>query len=159
MKLSNILIVGGIAGLAIYLYSKVSGYKMLASNNADGFFIKKNKIMHPKLQQITFEQLPQAVSLLIREVKELKDLLRGFNNTVEPSDRWFNLQELCEYLPDRPAQQTVYGWVNRRFIPYHKTGRKLQFRKSEIDEWIQASHRPTASELQAEAIHYINSKK
>ena len=32
MKLSNILIVGGIAGLAIYLYSKVSGYKMLASN-------------------------------------------------------------------------------------------------------------------------------
>ena len=107
---------------------------------------------------ITFEQLPQAVSLLISEVKELKTLLCNYNNTVVPSDSWFNLQELCEYLPDRPARQTVYGWIAQRAIPYHKTGKKLQFRKSEIDEWIQGSRRLTASEQQAEAIHYINSK-
>ena len=111
------------------------------------------------LQQITFEQLPKAVSLLISEVQELKNLLRNSNNMVEPSDRWFNLQELCEYLPDRPARQTVYGWIAQRAIPYHKTGKKLQFRKSEIDEWIQGTRRLTASEQQAEAIHYINSKK
>ena len=108
---------------------------------------------------ITFEQLPQAVSLLISEVKELKTLLRNYNNTVVPSDSWFNLQELCEYLPDHPAKQTVYGWIAQRAIPYHKTGKKLQFRKSEIDEWIQGSRRLTASEQQAEAIHYINSRK
>lgn len=108
---------------------------------------------------ITFEQLPQAVSMLIGEVKELKDLLRNSNNAVESSDRWFNLQELCEYLPDHPAKQTVYGWIAQRTIPYHKTGKKLQFRKSEIDEWIQNSRRLTASEQQAEAIHYINSRK
>lgn len=110
-------------------------------------------------EKITFEQLPQAVSLLIGEVKELKDLLRNSNIAVEPSDRWFNLQELCEYLPDHPAKQTVYGWIAQRSIPYHKTGKKLQFRQSEIDQWIQVSRRLTASEQQAEAIHYINSKK
>lgn len=111
-------------------------------------------------KNITFEQLPQAVSLLINEVQELKSLLQtSKQSAIEPADRWLNLQELCNYLPDRPAKQTVYGWIAQRSIPYHKTGKKLQFRQSEIDEWIQASRRLTASEQQAEAIHYINSKK
>lgn len=112
------------------------------------------------LQQLTFEQLPQAVSLLINEVQELKSLLQtSKQSAVEPADRWLNLQDLCNYLPDHPAKQTVYGWIVQRAIPYHKTGKKLQFRKSEIDEWIQGTRRLTASEQQAEAIHYINSKK
>lgn len=111
-------------------------------------------------ENLTFEQLPQAVSLLINEVQELKSLLQtSKQSAVEPTDRWLNLQELCNYLPDRPAKQTVYGWIAQRSIPYHKTGKKLQFRQSEIDEWIQRSRRLTASEQQAEAIHYINTKK
>ena len=112
------------------------------------------------LQQITFEQLPQAVSLLINEVQELKSLLQtSKQSAVEPADRWFNLQQLCEYLPDRPAKQTVYGWIGQHSIPYHKKGKKLQFLKSEIDAWLKSDKRKTAAELHAEAIHYINSKK
>ncbi len=108
---------------------------------------------------ITFEQLPQAVSLLIDEVKEMKVLLRNSNNAVEPADRWFNLQELCEYLPDRPARQTVYGWIGQHAIPYHKKGKKLQFLKSEIDAWLRTDKRKTTAELQAEAIQFINAKR
>lgn len=111
------------------------------------------------LQQITFEQLPQAVSLLISEVKELKNLLRNSNNVVEPVERWFNLQELCGYLPDKPAKQTVYGWICHHSIPYHKKGKKLQFSKSEIDVWLKSDKRKTAAELHAEAVQFVNSKK
>jgi excisionase family DNA binding protein len=112
------------------------------------------------LQPITFEQLPQAVSLLINEVKELKFLLQTSKHAdVEPSDRWFNLQELCDYLPDRPARQTVYGWTAQRLIPFHKKGKKLQFLKSEVDAWLKADKRKTATELQAEAIQFINAKR
>lgn len=111
------------------------------------------------LQTLTFEQLPQAVSLLIDEVKELKVLLRNTNNDAEPSDRWFNLQELCEYLPDRPARQTVYGWIGQRAVPYHKKGKKLQFLKSEIDAWLKTDKHKTAAELHAEAIAFVNSKR
>lgn len=111
------------------------------------------------LQTLTFEQLPQAVSLLIDEVKELKSLLQVNNKDVEQPDRWFNLQELREYLPDRPARQTVYGWIGQRAIPYHKKGKKLQFLKSEIDSWLKTDKRKTAAELHAEALAYVNSKK
>ena len=108
---------------------------------------------------ITFEQLPQAVSLLINEVKELKSLLQVNNKNAEPSDRWFNLQELCEYLPDRPARQSVYGWIGQRAVPYHKKGKKLQFLKSEIDAWLKTDKHKTAAELHAEAMAFVNSKR
>ncbi len=112
------------------------------------------------MQNITFEQLPQAVSLLIDEVKELKDLLRNQNNApAEPSDRWFDMQELCAYLPDHPARQTVYGWIGRHAIPYHKKGKKLQFLKAEIDSWLKTDKRKTSAELYNDALQFVNTKK
>ena len=110
-------------------------------------------------KNITFEQLPQAVSLLIDEVKELKSLLQVNNKNVEQPERWFNLQELCDYLPDKPAKQTVYGWICHHSIPYHKKGKKLQFSKSEIDAWLKTDKCKTDEELYAEALQFVNSKK
>lgn len=75
------------------------------------------------------------------------------------SDRWFNLQELCEYLPDRPARQTVYGWIGQRLIPFHKKGKKLQFLKSEIDSWLKTDKRKSVAELQADAQQFVNAKR
>ncbi len=108
------------------------------------------------LEKITFEQLTQAVAMLIKEVRELKVLVEK-EHKPDP-DRWFNIQELCQYVPDHPSRQTVYGWVNRHNVPYHKKGKKLQFLKSEIDEWLKSDKRKTASELHAEAIAYVNRK-
>jgi len=108
---------------------------------------------------ISFEQLPQAVSLLISEVKDIKTLLtNNKSDSQTESDKWYNLQELCEYLPDRPARQTVYGWIGQRLIPYHKKGKKLQFLKSEIDNWLKADKNKSQAELQLEAEQYINGK-
>lgn len=109
---------------------------------------------------ISFNDMPKALAYLIGKVDKLETLLSTQTTAkVEPADRWFNLQELCEYLPDRPARQTVYGWIGQHAIPYHKKGKKLQFLKSEIDAWLRTDKRKTAAELQAEAIQFINSKK
>lgn len=110
-------------------------------------------------ENISFEQLPQAVAMLIEEVKGLKAVLTQAKSEQQNPDKWFNLQELCEYLPDRPARQTVYGWIGHRLIPFHKKGKKLQFLKSEIDTWLKADKRKSVSELQAEAQQFVNAKK
>ena len=39
-----------------------------------------------------------------------------------------------------------------------KKGKKLQFLKSEIDEWMKSDKRKTAAEIHAEAIAYVNRK-
>ncbi len=109
---------------------------------------------------ISFNDMPKALAYLIGKVDKLETLLSVQTTAkVEPSDRWFNLQELCEYLPDRPARQTVYGWIGQHAVPYHKKGKKLQFLKSEIDAWLKSDKRKTAAELHAEAIQFVNGKK
>jgi len=109
---------------------------------------------------ISFNDMPQALAYLISKVDKLETLLSVQTTArVEPSDRWFNLQELCEYLPDHPAKQTVYGWIGQHTVPYHKKGKKLQFLKSEIDAWLKLDKRKTAAELHTEAVQFVNSKK
>lgn len=90
------------------------------------------------MESITLETLPKAFMFLLEEVKELKSLLKQNNSepTTTTTDQWFDLKELCAYLPDKPKPATVYGWVFTSTIPVHKGGKKLRFLKSEIDQWL-----------------------
>jgi len=45
------------------------------------------------------------------------------------------IEELVEYLPDIKSIKTVYGWVYRDAIPWHKMGKRLLFNKEQIDKW------------------------
>jgi excisionase family DNA binding protein len=67
------------------------------------------------------------------------------------TERWFDLNELCTYIPDKPSKPTVYGWVNAGSIPVHKGGKKLRFLKSEIDSWLKQGRRKTLAEITSEA--------
>ena len=51
------------------------------------------------------------------------------------NDIWFDINQLCGYLPEKPSKGCVYAWVAARKIPFHKRGKKLLFLKSEIDSW------------------------
>lgn len=85
---------------------------------------------------ITFNDVPEAMTYLINRINELEDLIEDSLTNKKMEMKWLNIDDLCEYLPDKPAKQTVYGWVCKKKIPYHKKGKKLQFLKSEIDEWL-----------------------
>ncbi|MDD3968935.1 MAG: helix-turn-helix domain-containing protein, partial [Proteiniphilum sp.] len=87
-------------------------------------------------KMITFNDIPEAMNYLIEKMNDLEELIRTSADTQPDKNIWFNLEELCDYLPDRPARQTVYSWVNQKKIPFHKKGKKLQFLKCEIDEWL-----------------------
>lgn len=65
-------------------------------------------------------------------------------------DKWFDIVELCNYLPDKPQKATVYSWVSNSLIPCHKGGKKLRFLKSDIDNWMKSGRKKTFAELQAE---------
>lgn len=109
--------------------------------------------------EISFNDMPQALAYLISKVERLEALLGATKQEQPESDKWFNLQELCDYLPDKPARQTVYGWIGQKFIPYHKKGKKLQFLKSEIDAWLIRDKYKSVAELQADATAFIARKR
>lgn len=110
-------------------------------------------------KEISFYDMPKALAYLIGKVDQLETLLKASKSEQPESDKWFNVQELCSYLPDKPARQTVYGWIGQRLIPYHKKGKKLQFLKSEIDAWLLGDKHKSVAELNEEAAAFILKKK
>ena len=88
--------------------------------------------------------------------KALKSLS---NQPTSQAVTWFNLSELCNYLPDRPAKATVYSWVSLGKVPLHKNGKKLRFLKSEIDFWLGENRKKTNSEVKAEAANFLSQRK
>lgn len=83
--------------------------------------------------QITFNNLPEA----IQEIHKKLDLLlsKSIQAPADP-DKLLTIEELIEFVPGNPAKQTVYGWINNRLIPFEKHGKRLYFRQSAIQEWL-----------------------
>ena len=91
------------------------------------------------MEKPTFDELPERVAMID---KKLDWIIEQLSNPPEPErDRLMTVKQLKEYLPENPASQTIYGWVNDRKIPFEKHGRRLYFRKSKIDEWLNNGRR------------------
>jgi hypothetical protein len=108
---------------------------------------------------LTFENLPTAVGLLIEEIKALRSELLEQKTPPKDEDTWFSIDQLREYLPDHPAKATIYGWVSTRQIPHHKGNKKLRFRQSDIDNWLSGGKRKSEGELNDEAKAHQKGKR
>jgi excisionase family DNA binding protein len=116
--------------------------------------------MENQEKELTLETLPKAFKHLFIEVREIKSLILKSNN-LNPieTDCWFDLNELCNFHPDKPSKPTVYGWVNAGNIPVHKSGKKLRFLKSEIENWLRQGKKKTLNETASLADQYCKTKK
>lgn len=111
-------------------------------------------------ENITFNDMPQAMAWIVNKLTEIEKKFDGLQVVGnEPTSEWLNLAELCEYLPNHPAEQTVYGWTSKRLIPFHKNGKSVLLLKSEIDDWLHKGKRKSDGELAADAASFIMSKK
>ena len=88
----------------------------------------------------TFETLPQRVE----EIDKKLDRLLAQAEVKPDKDFLMTLEQLVDYLPEHPANQTIYGWVNDRKVPFEKHGKRLYFRKSTIDTWLSNGRQMTA---------------
>lgn len=79
-------------------------------------------------------------------------------NQSQQSDRWFDLNELVAYDPEKRSKPTFYGYVHEGTVPYHKRGKKLIFLKSEIDLWLKSGRVKTNTEIEAEADDFLTKK-
>lgn len=89
------------------------------------------------MDNITFEQLPQAVSLLIEKVRQLADKVEEAlgNTTQQKGRRLLGLDDVATLLGK--SASTIYTMTSEKRIPYHKRGNKLYFFEDEIIGWIE----------------------
>lgn len=52
-------------------------------------------------KNITFEDLPKAMSWMMDKLNELDSKIDSLNNPSPnvPTEQWMNLKELCDYIP------------------------------------------------------------
>ena len=109
----------------------------------------------------TLEEMPKALSYLINKVETLQQDVNNLRKKERASEspRWMNIDELCAYHPSHPKKQTVYEWVSKKTIPYHKMTKGLMFLQSEIDEWLKRGAQKSEEDLMREAREFVLSKK
>lgn len=110
----------------------------------------------------TFDEMPALLVSQGQEIRELKQLLvQHLGKQSVEKDHWFNLEEFCAYHPDHPKKPTVYSWVGKGEVPFHKTeGKKpLRFLKSEIDQWLLTGKNNMVKEIDNQAEEYLRKQK
>lgn len=91
------------------------------------------------MNNITFEQLTQAVSMLIEKVGLLTDKVdKVLGKTPQQDGEGHNLLSLKDVAALLgKSSSTIYSMTSDKRIPYHKRGNKLYFFEDEIIGWIE----------------------
>jgi len=108
--------------------------------------------------EITFENLPKAVTNLTTEVSEIKRLLLlKSNEPTEQTEQLFTIQQAADFLS--LAIPTIYSMVSRGELPYMKRSKRLYFSRLELTNYLKAGRKKTNAEIIAEAGQYLINKK
>lgn len=87
---------------------------------------------------LKFEDLPMAVEDLLEQSRQILKLVQLAMSEENRGEDVLNLSQLCDFLDLK--KQTVYSYVSKRIIPFHKKAGKLFFFRHEITEWIKAGN-------------------
>jgi len=111
------------------------------------------------MENLTFDKLPEAVTMLAKEVSELKALLlkQSEQPSTEPQDELLTIQQASELL--NLSVPTLYSKVSKREISSMKRSKRLYFSRTELIEYLKAGKRKTSAEIEAEADAYLSNKK
>lgn len=104
-----------------------------------------------------FEIIIQRLDSIERLLIEIKTCPRIENVPTGNGNELMNVQQVAEYLS--LTVQTIYGFVHKMKIPNFKRGKRLYFKRSEIDDWIGQSRRKTMAEIELEASTYLVRKR
>ena len=107
------------------------------------------------MEPITHDNIPKALTYLINEVSELKDLFRKQEPQPEKDKQEFlTLKQVCELTGY--AAPTIYGLIGKKAIPHFKKGQRLFFEHDSIIAWIKEGKRKSKAEIEAEADTHLS---
>jgi len=117
--------------------------------------IFKKKLFTMETQTLNFEfalreLLTPIITHALDEAMSRYFLTYMANHPTEPDI--YDIRAASQYLG--MALSTIYTMTSRREIPHFKKGRRLMFKKSELDQWVQEGKRKTKWEIGKEIDDY-----
>ena len=110
-------------------------------------------------QILTFDQLPKAVTMLTKEVSELKHLLieKQEQTTTEQPEQLLTVQEAAQFL--NLTVPTIYSKVSKGELPVMKRSKRLYFSSTELMEYLKEGRKKSNAEIEQEAEAYLSNNK
>ena len=100
-------------------------------------------------QTISFENLPSAISQLLAKVEGIEKRLAAATAPPPPEPEYVTLKEARQILCNTVTVGTIYNWRHQGRISSTKVGRKLLFKRSDIEAMLRGNYSPTAAEQDA----------
>ena len=110
-------------------------------------------------ENLTFDQLPKAVTMLTKEVSELKRLLieKQEQPTTEQPEKLLTIQEAAQFL--NLTVPTIYSKVSKGELPVMKRSKRLYFSSIQLMQYIKDGAKRSNAEIEAEAEAYLSNSK
>ena len=111
------------------------------------------------MEQVTFNDLPKAVTMLTKEVSELKRLLieKQEQPPTDQPEQLLTVQGAAEFLG--LTVPTIYSKCSRNEIPFMKRSKRLYFSSTELMDYLKEGRRKTNAEIEQEAEAYLSNNK
>lgn len=99
----------------------------------------------------TNSELARLIQESIRTVlSEAKEDPHGESKQI------LTIEEASEFLT--LAKQTLYGFTSKNLIPFIKRGKKLYFKKSDLELWLMEGKKSTKLEIEAGGFEMLSKK-
>ena len=110
-------------------------------------------------ENLTFDQLPEAVTMLTKEVSELKRLLieKQENIPTEQPEQLLTIQEAAKFLNLKVP--TIYSKVSKGELPVMKRSKHLYFSSTELLQYLKEGRKKSNAEIEQEAEAYLSNHK
>lgn len=100
---------------------------------------------------------PQQISYIIEEaIKKAFAEVGTKSEEASSNQTILTIDQASKFL--NLAKQTLYGYTSNREIPFIKKGKKLYFRKQDLENWLSQGRKQTRDELGAALTKSIANK-
>jgi len=108
---------------------------------------------------LTFDKLPEAVTMLTKEVSELKRLFIEKQEQPPPpqQEQLLTIQEAAEFLS--LTVPTMYCKVSKGELSYMKRSKRLYFSRIELMKYIKEGRKKSNAEIEQEAEAFLSNNK
>ncbi|NOU46815.1 MAG: helix-turn-helix domain-containing protein [Bacteroidales bacterium] len=108
-------------------------------------------------QVLTFDQLPKAVTMLTKEISDLKRLfIEKQEQTPTEKDELLTVQDTAKFLS--LSVPTVYGLISKGELPVMKRSKRCYFSKIDLINYLKQGRKKSFAETANEADTYLKKK-
>jgi excisionase family DNA binding protein len=89
--------------------------------------------MKAQLESQDIEAIAQRVVELLKPYLSTKEEAKVLPVPPKPKGHFMTAIQLAEYL--QVSKGTLHNWIYQRKIPYFKMGRRVRFKRDDIEQW------------------------